>query len=1630
MIPEALQPRALLAPPRDLASHFRTLIAADSSMENLTFIDRCVLDQIHTEAIPSSVYEVWLSLACRYTPLFTVAALTKPSRGVRLAARHCARRLFLSSHWKERGWDFLGGAQGIKGILDILPLKEARLLLKIIFGRCQAIPDGKVVSVCVEEFLDLVEATDPWLSRSLLPHVSHLYAYCSAERVEDMLRSQSPKCPELLKYTSRFHTPLLRRIAIGKVDMPEEVRRKTLQQCQTALLNSKEPYDPIYYQDVQLTLNLSPGLLFGMDLLTALEREPEILRSHLSRALSRDIVQFWSISRFGGVKGTHEGLVAQCQKRRRLKDLSAYQIELEDCLIKRVLQVQDESFQNQGKNRRQFSETLNSLIRLVNIRGRKAFLQLLCRHCPTMDFDLTTWPPSQREQELMPCWDLDVLDRLRPDDSESLFGRSLHIYHCEEFLPSFDSRNPELKMPSWEAQCLLWASWESASPERNGFPITLKALGDMKQKSVRAREPAERLRWAISAVKLAARTSSIDIFAEIVEWTSRYIRDALVFPDLMYEIIDRCPLMLSCRAATQGEASVPRSDLEREAQTGHKIMEGLLKTCLLLLREPWARSSVSRITGRICNMFSAIVSRRMESVRDLARGESFTECELAEILLDPIIPVLMEYERQGNIKGQTDVRWSGPTGLLLSPCLFPRAPTLLELSFMDRLAKARDEFWQQHRSQHDPDVVKLSPGLPRGLAIQHLVYTSDWLYQVMKHPDHAPFLSSRANEVLFGAADTVMHAMEDKEAHVDGFVDCLGFIVRALLANDNPADRNRDVLRVWEHYSEILKPYPDYLGLFQDWLAAGIRHREHIGEALDTIQPPGPCLAVTPRISAVPSASEIDMIEWDPQDGDYPPSKKPFKDMKETLDKIPCTVLNCRMERGIPSQFPYVYARKPPAQPTPEYLSIWSPASDSQAKASQGSSHCIQESVVLAALLFLDTHTKDRGILRARFPDVDCPRYPPIRLAESFIASQTRDKLEKALSPPIDALRRSARRVPSQILRNLILSFLDTLEAEPNSPTYSALLFSTFDLIEILLSTDEPQLAVDIMIRVWKDFPGESSFHRKISLVKLGRVLFPEQGRKLMSQFAGYVCDALQAQQGQNQQQPKEKKGFIKVTTAKMLAQALAEADFLSQAGRMEILRKMFSSARHVDIRREIVNALLNLVGSCENPEPYKVFASIVASVAGPNERAATTEVEWEMAENPERGGPLPYVAPLTERPVLNSAFSAAFWSIPEKLRPEYVENVLLPLLQESSRQHTRWIAAMAARLGLSLSDLNITEDDIGPFIPDLTNKILWRWAEYLPESFLQQFHRPWALSYLHYESFARIDSALAVTAEAPLKDSNVRDHWENFFASLCGRPALYSLEKLLSPFVNGVSKAPNGLNTALILEEFEFCAELVIRNPVKYNRFFKKYILHPEYTLEPFRALRESRLKSVSDVKDSADKARIYHDLTDAMARLISVCETVRREGWSAAAYPVTLPSQFEYHVLLLPSPIYNPSASETHSAAEIFTSALVDLIIKYSADPTLLLKLDSFQSVLREIPSADLKACMLRLGCVWRELEKHDPIVICIRVKLALSLLDIMRSDKGFFKRDVDILGMIEEWKKSDVEFVRQIGWEVELL
>ncbi|CRG84051.1 Receptor-type tyrosine-protein phosphatase zeta [Talaromyces islandicus] len=1647
MIAEGLRPQALLIPPGNLAKYLRAQIDNDPSAENLALINACLLDQIHTEAIPSTVYFVWLLLAYSHSRHLVVNALQDPSRGVRWAGIRVARNyLFRGANWKEDGWDVLGGAQGIKDILDGLPLAEARLLLQAILAHPNSRGNRQVVMECMDELLTLIESANAWTTRSLSQYASRLYAYATAEKVTEFLGSERPMRLAIVPYLRRFHTNFLRRIAAGAIQVPYDVRTDVVRLGPRSLLGSDEAYVPVHYKKTHPSM--PPALVFSMDMLISLDKNPQLLRDYeidewlnsilslalhrkllfqqimpildrslalcrsqhhgnwLSRPFPEAVVQFWSISRFGGAGGFVTSLTRMFQRRCCSGVTEGDKILLEQCLIDQVLRIKDDTL-TVYPSRAQFTKAVTSFLSLVDMKGRLTSLQLLCQHSPTLKFDLTVWPPSKKERELVPVWDYNVLRMLSPDSSKVLFDRSLYIHRCDEFLPNSNGAKGSPRVLSWTTLCNLWVSWEfSAADGNDSFPTTRKgtyscpplftqalvlteaAVSKMKTKAEKAREPDGRSKWAERALTLAAKTESFDIFSDVVKWSKRFLRDPLVFPNLIREVFRSGGRIFACSAALKVTKPSSNLQLAEILRRAHEIVVDLLETSLLLLREPWARNSQNPHIG-----FT-------------------TESPLVKLALDPLILIFMDFEREGNAEGQTDVYWSGPSSLIGS-LTCPKNPSTVELAFIDRIAQARDEFWKEHRARMNPDVLTLGAGWPRGLPIQYLVKgeTYNWLYHATRRPDEAPYLASRINEVLFAPLDTIMAGVPKDNTPISKFVDSFSFAINALPAEGEPTEKVPNMLRVWEHHVSKLQAHPLYLKLFQDWLYAQIRHGKTAGTA-HLIKPD--VSAPIPIISSVPTGPEV--IEWDPQDLNKEAAEADLRNNEEVSEEVLCTVLTCRLNGAVPTGTRSVTVN---FEPKPKAASVWSFGSHGsrQPEAVCPAGSCVVDSLVLSALLFLDTYTKKTHILRTRFPDVAHPRYTPIYLADEFIMSMTKDSLASTLARPVKILRNCVKRVPSRLLRDLIWSLLDTLTAEPNSPMYSKLLFCTLDLIQILLSTDQPQLAIDVVIRLWKDFAQESSCHRKLNLVKIGQIIGPKQATEMMESLAAYVCDALETQQ---QQKQGEGTVTIKVTTAKMLAQVLTEANFLPQSIRMRILRDMFNISRHIDIRQEIAASVLALVSESESAEPYEAFASIALSAAGPNERVRTTEEEWIAAES--SGAPLPSVASGSERPILNLMVTAAATQIPVGLRSDYVHKILLPVIQESARQHARWMSCMVSKMGLSLSDLGITELEIGPFSSDLIDKILWQWTVYLPVTYLQHRHRSWALSYLRFASFNRIAKGFIGTTDPTLKDINVREHWNEFLQLQRARAPLYRLNRLLVPATRNSS---DDYTAKVVLENFLFRAEVIAKNPIKYKPTLGKYVIYPGYTLEMLKELRKTRLSG--DVGDPVHREKVYEQTTRVMRRIIDVSVSVRREAWStelAAGYPVSPPSAFEHDLVMLPSPIYNPAASESDSAADIFVSAIIDLTFKHARDSLSLLKLDALQSAIREIPTADMPTCALRLG---RALPSEDDVVeACIRVRLLSLLLASMREKKTVL--DGDVLEMVEEWKHSDSEAVRQVGWECE--
>jgi hypothetical protein len=367
----------------------------------------------------------------------------------------------------------------------------------------------------MDELMYLIDSSDSWTSRSLSSHVARLYAHCSPKKVTEVLRSGIPKSQTFYQDLGQLHPRLLRQIAISAVEVDRKVRRHILNNFAKVLLGSNEAYAPIHATEIHS--NIPPGLRFGEDLLSQIRmKEPKLLddkdlirqwtedvlslairsnvpfgtilhlistclemcraadtKSWILPSLPGLVIRCWSTAKFGVYKEPFYSFCRKVQLSSPSQPKAIDQTALEDCLIQHVLQTRDERVSAQPRQAN-LSLLLNGMLLDVHIDGRLEFLQLFCKHSPTLNFDLEAWPPSEEERKLIPIWEHCVLGVLPVSSSMALFRRSLHIHQHDKFLPD-DLLKQNSWALTWEQQCSLWARWESSIPEAsNDFPVTRK----------------------------------------------------------------------------------------------------------------------------------------------------------------------------------------------------------------------------------------------------------------------------------------------------------------------------------------------------------------------------------------------------------------------------------------------------------------------------------------------------------------------------------------------------------------------------------------------------------------------------------------------------------------------------------------------------------------------------------------------------------------------------------------------------------------------------------------------------------------------------------------------------------------------------------------------------------------------------------------------------------------------------------------------------------------------------------------------------------------------------------------------------------------------------------------------------
>lgn len=518
---DTLQPHHLLRLDQaEIITHFKDLINKDPSPAHIDQINSHLRHLIHAQALPATIYFPWLHLALRHSPPLLSEALRDPvSYSIRGATIQALSQVFHSSEWKTKGWDVLGGADGIaKIITSDLSLDEVKRVSKAI-ARCRHMGDRTAIASSIEELLGkLGEHENSSSNRSLLLAVARLYPLCSEAFVANLLATfpETSSTTWLLAHIAPLHTGLLREIAIGRVSSSRHVRKSILDGCRKVLIASPAAYNSVGHGN--LAGMLPPGLLFCLDLYDVLaegdvevndhesyikdcvrlaERKhlpfqsilqffqelatvaPKVWKTGLLRTtLALELLHCWSVARFGSPGSERVVMKRSMHPDHPSHPRPEHGDALESTLVNILEQNQDADL-NPQKRWNGFMRLVKQTFKHVTPNARLPFLELLCRHSEYLfkgagydfSFDTKKSPPRDKEQHILPRWDYDILRLLPAVDGQVLFDRMLVIHACMDFVPVEDGQDGDLSLGQ---QCRLKTQWEAQGKE--DFPVTRKCM--------------------------------------------------------------------------------------------------------------------------------------------------------------------------------------------------------------------------------------------------------------------------------------------------------------------------------------------------------------------------------------------------------------------------------------------------------------------------------------------------------------------------------------------------------------------------------------------------------------------------------------------------------------------------------------------------------------------------------------------------------------------------------------------------------------------------------------------------------------------------------------------------------------------------------------------------------------------------------------------------------------------------------------------------------------------------------------------------------------------------------------------------------------------------------------------------
>lgn len=617
-------------------------------------------------------------------------------------------------------------------------------------------------------------------------------------------------------------------------------------------------------------------------------------------------------------------------------------------------------------------------------------------------------------------------------------------------------------------------------------------------------------------------------------------------------------------------------------------------------------------------------------------------------------------------------------------------------------------------------------------------------------------------------------------------------------------------------------------------------------------------------------------------------------------------------------------------------------------------------------------------------------------------------------------------------------------------PTDAVLERLSYDGLVRLTKGRNPELAQQLVLRTILDRPDASSWHRQLLSASFMKSLPAKDAQEMLLAFSTAIGKKLEEQSyikvGEAQlSKSAPPQSIVKVTTVKYLAQLLDNAQFISANAAVEVLVELFKAGTHIDIRLATLDSLLGLLNTLcgsageswrSNDLVEKILESletVIPVVGSVNERRPPREEDWQDAITTNK---LPNITDISSGlpPLLHAVLVApnsTQYPWLKKLKPEFLERFVLPILTLSQSEHRKWVS-----LFLSVHKSNLLVKDLPP---TPVTPLVWRnlvdiYPHFLPQTVLEDYNKFFVMTINPPAAMEGFN--LSLKNDIELKNTPAVQHWLSIFDKNMTSYSSAGTKLLVAMIHHDLPRTliSNGISFDIVLEMVLTHASLLLEryedNPTTWEHFANDLrppmkLIHPHSSEESIRKMASTWQQTGRLVLE-----RVLALVLDKKSRS-----------------PRYVPSMTRPRLWLLPYPCF-PEKSEVDSQCKQFAKEmekLLNVFLKGEANVLRWPKIAEHAIAASELlnTAEDRLRVASYIGRMRGfsngVIDQKDSALNLLRVTLSMRLIEdgksFLHNDLGLLseQRDEFVLrlrGIVNSWNESSEDAIREkvVDWKRE--